>query len=127
MVVTSFDALIATCLQTAETIQVSYPLTAQTLRQMVAAVQEDERVAQEQESAAKVEQEQLAVDVTLIRAETGGYCLAINNLRVAGPKPALTINNVLRVWKVKRDRILQALDRSNEGDEDAGNSDCNGG
>lgn len=123
---TSVDALIATCLQAAETIQLHFPLTAQMLRQMVSTVHEDERRQQEQIAELASAQEQHTASIDIIRAETGGYCLAINNRRVAGPKPSPTINNVLRTWTVKRKTILDALERSEEGDENVESGNSNG-
>lgn len=50
------------------------------------------------------------VTVEVLEAADGGYCLVMNNTRVAGCDVALRENNVYWRWNVREEFIQQVLD-----------------
>lgn len=50
------------------------------------------------------------IELSIIKSEDGKFCVSLNDYRIAGPKPALTRNNVVQTFLVSIDDIARALD-----------------
>lgn len=50
------------------------------------------------------------VELSIVKASDGKYCVTLNDYRIAGPKPALSTNNIVQTFRVSVADIARALD-----------------